>query len=188
MVRAKRIERFSPACRAGALPECDARVMVGADGVEPPSAGCRPAVLPGLLSALDGRGGETRTRDLLLPTEAALPLAHTPFDVEPMRGIEPRFPTLGPPASPRRHMGNNKSLSPCGRGRGPSRSDGRVRGPPVRSPAPLSPMKLARMKGIEPSCIRWTGGGTPRVRHARNGGGTGNRTRGQPVKSRQLCH
>jgi hypothetical protein len=53
-----------------------------------------------------------------------------------MRGIEPRRPTLGPSASPQRPMGNPESLSPCGRGRGPTRSVGRVRGPPARSSTP----------------------------------------------------
>lgn len=65
--------------------------MVSAGGFEPPIS-CVQSRHFGrakLRAAKNGPGGETRTRDLLLPGQAAWLLAYTRLELAPTKGIEP---------------------------------------------------------------------------------------------------
>jgi hypothetical protein len=175
----------------------NAAKLVGAEGIEPSSLGVGQAFYHSTKRPNWSAWKDSNLRSRAPEARALAWLSYTLMRWRPCAERTARADVRAVGVVPATHgqsvRANDKlPLSPCGRGRGPTpelvEGDGRVRGRPVRSLAPLSPAKLARMNGIEPSCIRGTGGGTPRVRHARNGRGTGNRTRGQPVKSRQLCH
>lgn len=65
--------------------------MVSAGGFEPPISCVRGRHFgrAKLRAAENGPGGETRTRDLLLPRQAARLLAYTRWKLAPTKGIEP---------------------------------------------------------------------------------------------------